>query len=250
MNILKNGIKLSGSLVIAAVISLFLCISINVICSAAFTREIGYNAYVYETEASDKIIAEYSYNYTDLDGDGKDDGTDTKLQEYEAAGYTVSTVKLRSSLSGVGKGVFLTSTQVLTFIMVFAFASNSCYKQGFRDNNLVNIGQIKKDYLKGLKIGLIGNIPFFVLFILAVAMALGAAPAFRTVWYAFLNSHYYSVITLINDTAKTLSELTVVQFVLLFLVQLTAPAISTVAYILGLKEIDVFEKLVYKKEDK
>ncbi len=246
--IFKNGIKLSGSLIMAAIISVFLCFSINVICSALFTTEIGYNAYVYETETSTEPMAQYEYLYTDGNGDGKDDSTDIKMEEYEDQGYIVETQKLRSTLTGMGKTVFLTLTQIFSMIMVVAFASSASYKQGFKDCNLVKIGHTKKDMLKGFKIGLIGNIPFFLLTAFMIAMAFGLAPEFRTVWYAFLCGHFYSLIIWITNGVQTLGQLGVAQLVLLILIQFIAPVISGVAYILGFKEINLTEKLVYKKE--
>ena len=54
--IFKNGIKLCGSLIVAAIISVFLCFSINVICSALFTAEIGYNAYVYKDKEAGLVV--------------------------------------------------------------------------------------------------------------------------------------------------------------------------------------------------
>ncbi len=248
MNIFKNGFKLCGSLIIAAIISVFLCFSMNVIISAMFTSEIGYKAFVYETQESTEPIAQYEYYYTDKNGDGKDDGTDTKMQEYEDKDYIVTTVKQRSTLTGAGKAIFLISTQILSMIMIVAFASNSPYKQGFKDANLVKIGHTKRDVLKGLKIGLIGNIPFFAITILMIILATGTAPAFRTVWYAFLSGHFYSIIMWITGGVLTVGEISTVQYVWLVLVQFTVPVISCVAYILGFKEINLAEKLVYKKE--
>lgn len=248
MNILKNGFKLCGSLIIASIISVFLCFSMNVIISAMFTSEIGYKAFVYETPESTEPIAQYEYFYTDKNGDGKDDGTDTKMQEYEDKDYIVTTVKQRSTLTGTGKAIFLISTQILSMIMVVAFASNSPYREGFKDSNLVKIGHIKRDMLKGLKIGLIGNIPFFVVTILMIVLAAGTAPAFRTVWYAFLSGHFYSLIMWITDGVLTVGEIGTTQYILLALIQFIVPVISCIAYILGFKEINLAEKLVYKKE--
>ncbi len=250
MKIFNNGIKIAGSIIMSAVLSFFLCISMNVICSALFTSEIGYDAYVYENETDSEHIAQYEYLYTDTDGDGTDDGTDIQKAEYENQGYTVTTVKIRSSLTGSGKAVFLISTQVLSFIMIIAFASSSPYKMGFKDSNLVKIGHSKKDMLKGFKIGLIGNIPFFALFVISVVFASGVAPSFYTTWYAFLNAHFYSLITCISGSATSLSQLTLTQYVLLFLLQLAVPLISGIAYILGFKEINLTDKIMYKKEVK
>lgn len=248
MGIFKHGLKMSGSIIMSAVISFFLCVSMMVICTALFTAETGYRAYVYEKKTDTEAIEEYMYTYVDSDKDGKPDGKDTKKAEYEEQGYTVTTVKVRSNLTGSGKAIFLTLTQIFSFIMVIAFASHSVYTQGNKDSNLVRIGHIKKDILKGFKVGLIGNIPFIALFVLMCVMAAGAAPAFKTVWYSFLNSHYYSLIIWITGSATEVSQLGILQYVLLFLLQLIVPAISGIAYVLGFKDINLWDKIVYKKE--
>ncbi len=248
MNVFKIGAKLSGGIIMAAVLSLFLCISIGVICVAAFTDYIGYDAYVY-TEESDDPIDQYRYLYNDTDGDGKDNGTDTKKAEYEKQGYIVTTHKVRSVLTGSGRTVFLSITQALNMIIIISFASSSVYKQGFKDANLVRTGHQKVDNLKGFKTGFIANIPFFVLFVLLIILAAGIAPKFLMTWYGYLNSHLYSLIFWISGCSNTVtvSELSILQFVLLFAIQLIVPVISGVAYILGLKEINFSDKIVYQK---
>lgn len=246
MNVFKLGFKTMGSVIVAAIISFFLCISLNVICSGAFTREIGYDAFVYESKTAAESIAKYEYIYTDTNGDGVDDGVDTKRKEYEDKGYFVDTVAKRSSLTGIGKAMFFGSTQVLSAIMIVAFASNGAYKQGSKDNNLVKISHIKKDMLKGFKIGLIANIPFFLILVISIV----TAADFRTAIYATLNSHYYGIIRALCGESLYMSEIGVLRYVLIALAQFIVPIISGIAYILGLSEINLGEKIVYKKEGK
>ncbi len=246
MKIFNNGLKLTGSIIMAAVLSFFLCISMNIICSAIFTSEIGYDAFVYETNQSTEPIEKYEYLYTDNDGDGKDEGTDTKKAEYEDKKYIVVTSPKRTELVGSGKVVFWVTTQLLSLIMVIAFASNSTYKQGFKDNNLVKIGQTKKDMIKGFKIGLVANIPFILLFVFAIVKA----SSMRKVLYAFLNSHFYAIIMAITGESEVLSQIGAVKFVLLGLLLAVVPLISGIAYILGYKEINLADKIMYKKEVK
>ena len=213
MGIVKKGLKLSSSVIVACIISFFLCISIGVICSAVFTDNIGYNAYVY-TKDGQEPIDEYQYLYTDKDGDGKDDLTDTKKTEYEKAGYTVTTYNMTSILEGTGKSVFLTITQILNGILIISFASSLVYKQGFKDANLARTGHIKTDNLKGFKIGTIANAPFLILFILLLVFT-NLVPNFRIIWYAYLNSHFYSIILWISDGADVASKLNALQILLL-----------------------------------
>ena len=245
MNIFKSGAKLSGSIIAASILSFFLCISISVICSALFTKNIGYDAYVY-TKDGNEPVEKYQYLYTDTDGDGKDDGTDTKKAEYEKQGYVVTTYQTRSVLEGANKAIFLSLTQVLNLILVISFAANSVYKQGFKDVNLVRTGHRKADLLKGFKIGAIANIPFFALFAILLILTT-VTPNFRTIWYAYLNSHFYSFVLWITGSAEVISKISVLQFVLLLLVQFIVPVISGIAYILGFKEINFTDKLLYKK---
>ena len=129
-------------------------------------------------------------------------------------------------------------------VMVISFASSDAYKRGLKESNLVKIGKVKYDVTKGFKIGLIGNIPFFVVFVLAIVMA----SKFTTVLYAILNSHYYSVVLWITGGKSLFIEVSIWQYVLLFLLQFIVPVISGIAYILGVKEINLMEKIIYKKE--
>ncbi len=248
MKIFKSGAKLWGTLIIAVMISFFLSASINVICTALFTKTIGYTAHVY-TEESDELVDSWEYIYNDPDGDGKDNGTDEKKAKYEEENYIVQITSKPSTLSGMGKGLYLIISQVLSFVLIISFASSGVYKQGFKDANLVRTGHMSYDKLKGFKIGLIGNIPFFVLFGLLVVFALGVAPKFFMTWYAHLNSYFYSIIYWIsgNNSKITVSELNVVQYILLFLVQFIVPVICSIAYIMGYKGINLREKVVYKK---
>lgn len=250
MKIFKSGAKLWGTLIVAVLISFFLSASINVMCTALFTQKIGYDAYVYPEEG-EEYIDKWTYIFTDPDGDGNDNGTDEKKQKYEAENkdYIIRTYAKESELSGMGKGLFLIVSQALSLILVISFASSGVYKQGFRDANLVKTGHMSYDKFKGFKIGLIGNIPFFVLFALLIVFALGVAPNFLMSWYAHLNSFFYSIIYLISGSNDgiTACELNALQYVLLFLVQLLVPVICGTAYILGYKGINLREKVVYRK---
>lgn len=248
----KIGAKLSGSLVIAVIISFFICMSINAVCQILFTKNEGYTAYVY-TDESDDPVDQWEYTFTDPDGDGIDNGVDEKKAYYDKLElYQVKTYNRQSNLSGSGMAVYLVVSQILCGILVISFASSSTYKRGFKDSNLVRIGHIKLDKLKGFKIGLIANIPFFALFILLIVCKLGLAPDLRLTLYSYLNSFIQPIIYLIGGCSDkiTISELNAVQYVLLFLVQFIVPTVCGIAYMIGFKEINLSEKIMYQKKEK
>ena len=246
----KMGAKLFGSLIIAVLISFFICMSISALSQILFTKTEGYTAYVY-TEESDDPVDHWEYTFTDPDGDGVDNGTDDKKAHYDKLEeYEVKTYTRQSNLEGIGMAVNLVVSQILCGILVISFASSATYKRGFKDSNLVRIGNIKQDKLKGFKVGLIANIPFFVLFVLFVACGLGLAPSLRVTLYGYLNSFIYPIIYLITGCSSDIivSELNVLQYILLFLVQFIVPIICGVAYLIGFKEINLSEKIMYKKK--
>ena len=154
-SISKSGFKLMGSMLLLAIICFFLCISVSVLCTALWTENIGYSAYGYIENEDD---TEFLYEYYTADGE------DTKKAEYEAEGYTVVTKTLRSTLSGVGNAVFLSASQIICIILLISTVASPVYKFGFKDSNMVRLGHMREDFLRGFKIGLVANIPFFVMY--------------------------------------------------------------------------------------
>lgn len=228
------------SMLLLGIICFFLCISVNVLCTALWTKDIGYSAYGYTENEED---TEFLYEYYTADGE------DTKKAEYEAAGYTVVTKVLRSTLSGVGNTAFLTVSQIICLILLISTVASPVYKFGFKDSNMVRCGHIKEDLFKGFKIGLVANIPFFVLFALLVIMGLGAFAQFPIAYYKLLNSHLYSFIQIISGGSISAGELGAWQYILLLAIQLIAPAVSAAAYVMGYRGINLAEKMIYAKKE-
>lgn len=239
--ILKSGIKLWGGMIIVLLLSFFLCISINFLCSAVFCEDTGYD--VYGTLDGEESVKLYTHDYSQ--------GDDTKLEQYEQQGYTLSTKTNRSDLLGGGYTLFLVLSQVCCATVLFFFLYERLYKMGFKDRNLVNFGHKQKDILKGLKIGLIANIPFFILFILLVLCGIGIMlKDMPTSFYKLLNSQFYSLVEVIAGKNTYASDLNVLQYVLLFLLQLIVPAVSQVSYILGHKGVSLSERFIYVNKER
>lgn len=154
-------------------------------------------------------------------------------------------------LAGTGKAVFLGVSQLFGFIIMALFVYSPNYQQGFKDSNMVRTGHMEEDKLKGLKTGLIANIPFMLMLVGLLVCALGAFPNMPLSIYRLSNSHFYGFIEIIGGKVATAAGLHAWQFVLLFVLQLIVPVISAAAYIMGYKGIDVVEKIIYvKREEK
>lgn len=144
-----------------------------------------------------------------------------------------------------GQTAFLVIGQISALTLVITFISSPLYALGMTDKNLVRIGHCKKDVLKGFKIGLIGNTPFFALFILLVIMTINGNTVFRTAWYTLLNSHYYTFTTWIAGSSEFAAELHIWQLLLYFALQLIIPIVSAIAYLLGLQDKVLFGKVIH-----
>lgn len=235
----KTGAKLFLKVIVANIMCFFIVISFSVLSTAAFTRNIGYKAYG-TSSGSSEAQELYTYYY--------DDGEDTKKAEYQDKGYTVTESSIRSEISGTGKAVFLTVSQIFCLVILLSFIYPEIWNIGTKDSNLVKFKHKASDKLKGLKIGAIAVIPSYLLLLLIAVFKVGVMPGFPITLYKFLNSSCYSLIEVIAGGAVNVGGMAAWRLVLLFILPLIIPAAAGVAYILGFKNISVGEKLVYKKK--
>lgn len=235
---IKSGGKLYLKQIVATFMCFFICISMSVLFTAGFTEDIGYIAYGTKEDDTEQVQL-YTYY--------KADGEDTKKQEYEDKGYTVTTSAIRSELSGTGNTLFLIVTQIFCIVISASFIYPDMWQLGCKDSNLVRFKHREKDIFKGLKIGLIASVIPFIGFIFFVLCGVALMKSMPVAIYKFMCSQYYTFIELICGDAVTAGELGVLQYVLLFLLLFIVPVIAFGAYLLGYKDISLGEKFVYKK---
>ena len=139
------------------------------------------------------------------------------------------------------KWIFYAFSQSFSFVLLVAIVWQMLYGIGFKESNMVRIGRQKEDLYKGFKIGVVAQIPALVFLIVSIALN------FRFALYRILNSSYYWFLTAIagKDEYMRMGAVKIIGMSLLLLI---VPAISGTAYILGYKGIDLFSKLVYKKD--
>ncbi|MBE6728309.1 MAG: hypothetical protein E7562_06665 [Ruminococcaceae bacterium] len=235
---LKLGLKMFGSLCVVTVLCVFIAMSFLVLCSSFFTDEIGYNAVIYDKDG--KEIENYTYYY--------DDGEDAILKKYsEDEGYKINKQTVRSQISKTGDTVFALVTQLFSTMILIGFIYPSMWHLGAKDSNLVRFKHRKSDMLRGLKIGLIAKIPALIILILFLVFG----KTLTVVLYSFINSSNFGFIDMICGGGSTpFAQLGVLQIIGLFALLLIAPAVSTVGYLLGVKDISLSEKFIYSGKKK
>ena len=236
--ILKPALGTFGRQLVVNLMNMFMCMSLMVLATAAFTSVNGYKAFVYQ-DGNDKPIAEYTYKNSD--------GEDTKKAEYEDQGYKVVTSETRDDLSKGETTAYYIITQIIGLVLVGSFVYPNMWSLGAKDSNLVRFKHKKEDKLRGLKIGLIAIIP---LFIAMVVFLVALREATAVALFAMLFASFFSFIHAIGGSAQYLSDLSVLQSIMMVLPLFIIPLIAWAAYLLGYKDISLGEKLIYKNNNK
>ncbi len=237
--IVKNGALLWLRTIVVTFMCLIICVSMSVLISAGFSENLGYYAYGQKEDSKEPELL-YEYNIAD--------GEDTKKAEFEEKGYTVTTQK-KTRITDTGNVVFLIVSQIFCTLLTIAFIYPNLWQLGAKDSNLVKFKHKESDPLKGLKIGLVGTIPSFLVFVGFVVCRFVYAKLPVAI-YRFLNCTNYSFVYLIGGEGSnpqvTVGEVAIWRFVLLFLLLLIIPAIAFAAYLLGFKDISLGERFIYK----
>ncbi len=132
-------------------------------------------------------------------------------------------------------GVVLSQMFSLAIFLVLPYIR--MYDLGSKDLNRINYGRIKRDDLKGLKIGAIIALPYAVCGILLVLAHFGAIdPAYQSV-YRMINSPYFSLCQTILPPTLTVSEQSLFAIIVAVLTVLTEPVVYGLGYRMGLARI-------------
>ena len=126
--IFKMGASLFGKIIVVNIMCFFLAISLSVLTTALFTKDVGNTVFVPDAEPNE-LITQYDHYY--------DDGEDTKLKEYETEEYNVTTSVIKSQLSKGANNGFYIVTQIMCCIMLLIFIYPNLWERGTKDNNLV-----------------------------------------------------------------------------------------------------------------
>ena len=141
--------------------------------------------------------------------------------------------------------------QLMMLTMVIAFPYGTMWTLGDKDANGVRFHRKKPQPYRGLIIGALGNIPYFLLYILLFLSKAGLiTPAYLGI-YRLVNLPFLPYINAVVGTAtSTTPEASVWQLLALLPVVLVIPATCYVAYLLGYKEISLRDRIVYAGKQK
>lgn len=232
---IKIAAKCSIRYYISAIFTLFAWFSIMAIATMSMTTVNGYTAY---DPNSNEVL--YNYYY--------DQGEDSLKAQYENQGITVETVELRSTIEGTDRIVVDSIAQVIGLIILTMFMYKHLWQLGDNDSNLASFDHAVINKLRGVYIGAMASVPSFVAWIVLV---LAKAGIVNGKWYTLFRlmsfQSFMLVDTVFGRNATDVTAFTWPSIFAALTVFLVLPIICGISYIMGVKNVRVFEKLVYKK---
>jgi len=146
-------------------------------------------------------------------------------------------------------GLYWFISVVLLVIWVY-FDYMDIYKLAMRDYNLVKYKYLEYDSRRGLKTGLLAQIPGLVCVVMMCLLSLGSgiwSDLFRVLWIVF----YSPFAVFIGAIQMSLPSASIWQLAPFYLIpMLFQPVIGYLAYKNGYNNIGIFYKFIYKSRDK
>jgi len=147
------------------------------------------------------------------------------------------------------KTVMLVIMQIVELLICGGLVYGNMWNAGNRDLNKVRFNREKRDFFKGLKIGLIATIPNFVVFVLVIIAKLAGWTNWVFAIYKLMGAYYVPIVYKYVLTDNILSEISMLRIVLSGCLMLFVPLVATGAYMLGISDYSLLEHTLYKKQE-
>lgn len=236
---IKPGLKIFFKLIICIFLSVITFFSFIFIFSQTATEKIGYQVFVYDEKEES-----YKYSYEHL----FDNGEDSRLEQLNKDEIKYQKVDIRSDFVGIEYYITMTISQLFVLAAFVATISGQMYRQGDSDRNKVSFNRMKPNIWYGFKVGMLTAGVLMVIYILLILSRFGILPNEFLGAFVFANYHLFFIIKLIIGSATLTSELSVLSLILCGLTVFVVPLTCELFYYLGYKQVNLIEKIVYKKK--
>lgn len=228
--------------VVVSFIAFLLYASFTIIVSGMTTKELGYTIMKSEDGQNFEDIYTHYHSADCQDENGCDD---PRYNEYaEKTQYYKSPI--RSSVSSAVSSATKWGSQVIVLFILYGLIYALMWRVGDSSADMAELGNGKIDKFKGLKVGLIADIPYAILYLtLVITQGFGVLKSFPGI-YKILTYFMFGF----NDTFMPVTEnglrITLGGIVVLAVVLIPIPLFATVSYFMGQKHIIVKDRIIYK----
>lgn len=220
---------------LAAFLTLILFMSIISLVNGINYKSLGYD--VVRIEDGEKV---YTYMYT---GEEPENWVDEKLNEYMSKeGYYQQTIP--NQLSESAKNTVAWVSQIISLVIWGAFIYIVNWNVGNADADKHELGDAPLDKLRGLKAGLLADIPFAATYLILVVAKLLNGPHWAVSLFKILNYNCFSFNNMIITNG--LASISISGLVCLVAVLIPLPLFAAFGYAMGVRHTILKEKIVYK----
>ncbi len=235
----RIALGIFGRTIIAAVIGLFLYLSLSTIFTTFSTEKIGFAIYKNNDDGTTTLVKKYLYTDKDYNEDIKVGKDQTVITLY----------------SDVPAGVALTLdivAQIGALVALAGFPYAYLWSQGDHDRNETQFGHRAQDAYRGLKVGFLADIPAILVYAFLWLGKLGVpgTGTSHAVFTLFNGSFLPFCYRVMGRNLTSASQIPIGSMLLLLLPVLFLPLVCHVAYTLGLHQFSISDKLFYKHKKK
>lgn len=159
------------------------------------------------------------------------------MGKFFAVAITISVLGIASAIHKSG----FVFNQILVCLAYFPSFYGVLWKAGSRSD----VVDSRDDKWKGLKVGLLASVPYF-LSTLALVIIKVLQADISILWYRILNVQYLSIFNTLFPSTNNLSEIGWMSILICFALQLILPLVTQISYTLGRHHFSVSEHIMYK----
>ncbi len=203
--------------------------------------EIGFEIYGKKSDSSEEELL-YKY-YTEK-------GNSILSEQYKEKKIELLNYSIRSEVEKAPDIACSIISQIFCLVILASFVYNELWKTGNKDFEAERLYGKPINKLKGLFIGLVAVIPSAAFLIFSIITKNTVMAKLPVAIFTFSNCYAYEIIFAVTNGVMYWADVQWWQALVYFVVLLIIPIIALVSYIIGVKDISISEKLVYKNSKK
>ena len=203
--------------------------------------EIGFEVYGKKSDSSEEELL-YKY-YTEK-------GNTVLSEEYKENKVELLSYSIRSDVEKAPNIACSVISQIFCLVILSAFIYSELWKAGNKDFEAARLYGKAINKLKGFYIGLVAVIPSAAFLVFSLVTQNTIMAKLPVAIFTFSNCYAYEIIFAVTNGVMYWADVQWWQAFVYFAVLLIIPLIALVSYIIGVNDISISEKLVYKNSKK
>lgn len=204
------------------------------------SAEIGFEVYGKKGDAQEELLYKY---YTEK-------GNTVLSEQYKENNVELFSYSIRSEVEKSADIACSVISQIFCLVILVSFVYSELWKAGNKDFETARLYSTPVNKLKGLYIGLVAVIPSVAFLVFSLATQNTIMSKLPVAIFTFSNCYAYEIIFAVTNGVMYWADVQWWQALVYFAILLIVPITALVSYIIGVNDISISEKLVYKNSKK